>query len=90
MSIRIDKFSNDSETVFRVSGRLTSPAAADLIKVCDPVESLFVMDLANLLFADDEGISAICAIAQKGAQIKWASPFVQLLLDHALKKENGW
>ena len=45
-----------------------------------------MIDLSNLLFADDAGISAIRALVDKGAQVHGASPFVQLLLDSA----PGW
>jgi hypothetical protein len=45
-----------------------------------------MIDLSNLLFTDEEGINAIRAIADKGAQVHGASPFVQLLLNNA----PGW
>jgi hypothetical protein len=86
MDIRIDTISDGSETVIRIAGRLSNTAVAQLKKACDPIEDPFVMDLSHLLFADDEGIDAIRAIADKGAQIHGASPFVQLLLDNA----PGW
>jgi anti-anti-sigma regulatory factor len=83
MDIRIDFISEGSETVVRIAGRLSSTAVAPLKKACDPIEDPFVIDLSNLLFADDKGIDAIRAIVDKGAQIHGASPFVQLLLDNA-------
>jgi anti-anti-sigma regulatory factor len=86
MDIRIDFISDKSETVVRIAGRLSGSAIEQLKKVCDPIEDPFVIDLSNLLFADDKGIDAIRAIADKGAQVQGASPFVQLLLDNA----PGW
>ena len=86
MDIRIDTTSDGSATVIRIAGRLSNTTVAQLKKACDPIEDPFVMDLSNLLFADDEGIVAIRAIADKGAQIHGASPFVQLLLDNV----PGW
>jgi anti-anti-sigma regulatory factor len=83
MDIRIDFISDRSGTVVRIAGRLAGTAVAQLKKACDPIEDSFVIDLSNLLFADDEGISAIRALADKGAQVHGASPFVQLLLDSA-------
>jgi anti-anti-sigma regulatory factor len=83
MDIRIDFISDGSESVVRLSGRLGSTAVAQLKKACDPIEDPFVIDLTNLLFADDKGITAIRAIADKGAQVHGASPFIQLLLDKA-------
>ena len=89
MDIRIDTISNGSETVIRITGRLSNTAVAQLKKACDSIEDPFVMDLSHLLFADDEGIDAIRAIADKGAQIHGASPFVQLLLEQHTRMENG-
>ena len=83
MHIRIDLISDGSETVVRIAGRLSGIAVAQLKQACDPIEGPFVIDLSNLLFADDEGIDAIRAIADKGAQVHGASPFVQLLLGNA-------
>ncbi len=82
MDIRIDFISEGSKTVVRVAGRLSSTAVAQLKKVCDPIEDPFVIDLSNLLFADDDGINAIRTIADQRAQIQGASPFVQLLIDN--------
>ena len=86
MDIRIDFNSNGSETVVRIAGRLAGTAVAQLRNVCDPIEDPFVIDLSSLLLADDEGINAIQALADKGAQVHGASPFVKLLLDNP----PGW
>ena len=86
MNIRIDFNSNGSETVVRIAGRLAGTAVAQLKKSCDQIEDPIMIDLSNLLFADDEGINAIQALAEKGAQVHGASPFVQLLLGNA----PGW
>ena len=81
MEIRIDITSEGSKTVVCIAGRLSGVSVAQLRKACDPIEGAFVLDLSNLLFADDAGIHAIRAIVDKGAQVSGASPFVQLLLD---------
>ena len=73
----------------RIAGRLTGSAVTHLKGACDPIEGLFVIDLSNLLFSDDEGIKAIRAIMDKGPQVRGASPFVQLLLDSASRKKPG-
>jgi hypothetical protein len=83
MGIRIDFISDESETVVRIAGCLSGTAVAQLKKACDQIEDPFMLDLSNLSFADDEGIDAIRAIADKGAPVRGASPFVQLLLDNA-------
>ena len=83
MDIRIDSISDGPKTIICISGRLVGTAVTELKKACDPIEDSFVIDLSNLLFADDKGIDAIRAIADKGVQVHGASPFVQLLLDDA-------
>ena len=81
MEIRIDITSEGSKTIVCIAGRLSGVSVAQLRKACDPIKSAFVLDLSNLLFADDTGIDVIRAIVEKGAQVRGASPFVQLLLD---------
>ncbi len=88
MEIRIDITSEGSETVVRIAGRLSGVAVAQLRKACDPIEGAFVLDLSNLLFADDAGIDAIGILGEKGAEVRGVSPFVQLLLGDALGEET--
>ena len=84
MEIRIDITSEGPETVIHIAGRLSVTSVAQLKKACDPIEGAFVIDLSNLLFADDAGIDTIRTIDKKGAKVRGASPFIQLLLDDAL------
>ena len=88
MDHRIDIDSGGTHTIIRIAGRLTSTAVAQLKEVCDPFEDPFVIDLSSLFFADDDGINAITTLADQGAQISGASPFVQLLLNSAPKWES--
>ena len=81
MEIRIDITSEGFETVVRVAGRLSGITVAQLRKACDPIEGAFVLDLSNLLFADDAGIDTIRTLRENGAEIRRASPFIQLLLE---------
>ena len=89
MDYRIDFIANKSKTVIHIVGRLSGTAIEQLKKVCDPIEMPFVIDLSNLLFADDKGINTIRRIADKGAQVRGASPFVQLLLKKTSGSETG-
>ena len=81
MEIRIDITSEGPETVIHIAGRLSVTSVAQLKKACDPIEGAFVIDLSNLLFADDAGTDTILTLCEKGAKVRGASPFVQLLLD---------
>ena len=81
MEIRIDITSEGPETIVRVAGRLSGVMVAQFREACDSIEGAFVVDLSNLLFADDAGIDTISAIVDKGAEVRGVSPFIQLLLD---------
>ncbi|MDB4285380.1 STAS domain-containing protein [bacterium] len=86
VEIRIDITSEGPEQVVRVAGRLTASAVEQLRKACAPIGGVFVLDLSSLMFADDAGIEAVRATGEKGAKIRGASPFIQLLLDDTAGK----
>ena len=88
MKIRIDITSEGSKTVVCIAGRLSEVSVTQLSKACDQIGGAFVLDLSNLLFADDAGIDVIRTLDEKGAEVRGASPFVQLLLDDAPGKET--
>ena len=89
MEIKIDVNSSGLRTVVRVAGRLCGKAAEELKKACGPIQGPLVIDLSRLLLADKDGIRAIRSMADTGAQICGASPFVQLLLDSAPGLKTG-
>jgi anti-anti-sigma regulatory factor len=89
MGIRIDITSEGPETVVFVIGRLSGVAVAELRKAGDPIEGVFLLDLSNLLFADDAGIDVIRKLCEKGAEVRGASPFIQILLDNS-QRGDGW
>jgi hypothetical protein len=90
VEVRIDVTSEGPETVVRIAGHLTCSAVEQLRKICDPVGGALVLDLSSLLFADDEGIDAVQATGEKGAEIRGASPFIQLLLDETSGSRAKW
>ncbi len=81
MTIRIDYTPYGAKPVVRIAGRLTSSAVAQLRKACLPIQGAYVIDLSDLIYADDEGIDAIGEILDKGILVQGASPFVKLLID---------
>ena len=88
MEIRIDITSEGPETVVHIAGRLSGVAVAQLRKACDPIEGAFVIDLSNLLFADDAGIDVVRKLCEKGTEVRGASPFIQLLLDNGRRGDG--
>ena len=88
MEIRIDITSEGPETVVYIIGRLSGAAVAELRKACDPIEGVFLLDLSNLLLADDAGIDVIRKLCEKGTEVRGASPFIQLLLDNGRRGDG--
>lgn len=81
MELRIDLIPDKSETVVCVTGHLSGNKVAQLKKTCDPIEDPFSIDLSDLRYADDEGVSTILAMTDRGAQVHGVSPFIQMLLE---------
>jgi len=88
MEIRIDITSEGPETVVYIIGRLSGAAVAELRKACDPIEGVYLLDLSNLLLADDAGIDVIRKLCEKGTEVRGASPFIQLLLDNGRRGDG--
>ena len=89
MEIRIDIESEGPDVVFHVAGRLAGPAITQLEDACEPIEGHYVLDLSNLIFADDAGTEAIRLLCQRGAEIRGASPFVKLLINGETKCDDN-
>ena len=81
MDIRIDIETRGLVEVVQVSGRLVVPFVQQLRNVCEPMEGNFVLDLSELIFADDAGMDVIRSLREKGAAISGASAFIKLLID---------
>ncbi len=89
LSIRIDIITSDGpEDVVRLSGRLTEDGVIHLEKVCYSIRKRFVLDLSDLLFADEAGIKAIQELKVNGAEHRGATPFIQMLLDNSPVKKS--
>ena len=89
VSIRIDIITSDEpEDIVRLSGRLTEGEAFQLKKACNSIGKRFVLDLSDLLFADDAGINLLQELKKNGAEHRGASPFIQMLLDRSPVKKN--
>ena len=80
MSIRITRTSDVRETVLRVDGQLRSENVAELTKEHGSVDGLLVLELSNLQSADTAGVVVLQGLISMGAQIRGASPYIELLL----------
>jgi anti-anti-sigma regulatory factor len=87
MTIRIDVYNEGPEVVVYLAGRLSEDAAKQLRDTCDAINGAFVLNLSNLIFADDAGIDVIRAIDDQEIEIRGASKFIQLLVNRTLSKD---
>ena len=81
--------SEGSKTVVHISNRLGGAGVAELREACGLIEGALVLELSNLLYADAEGIGVIRTLAKGRAEIRGASPFIQLLLGDERSEDGG-
>ena len=81
MDIRIDIETKGPVDVVRVSGRLVVSSIKQLTDVCELMEDNFLLDLSELVFADNPAIEVIRSLREKGADISGASSFIKFLID---------
>ena len=80
MSIRIKTTSDASGTVLKVDGRLRSEDVGELAGAYRSVQGARALDLSDLLSADREGVEILRELVTLGAEIRGASPYIELLL----------
>jgi hypothetical protein len=68
-------------TVVRVAGRLVGEGVAELGRVCAASSRPLLIDLTELLQADDLGLALLRSLRESGAGLTGVSPFVELLLE---------
>jgi anti-anti-sigma regulatory factor len=84
MSIRINIEPEATVTVLQIAGELDRTTAGQLTETIESIEGNIVMDLSELIFADEAGVDAIRSLKDKGTDIRGASAFIRLLV-----KGNG-
>lgn len=80
MSIRITKTSHAKGALLQVDGQLRSEDVAELAREYAAVEGPVVLELSNLQSADSEGAEVLSELVSLGAEIRGASPYIELLL----------
>jgi anti-anti-sigma regulatory factor len=80
VSIRITKTSDAPETVIQIDGQLRAEDVAELVKEQRSVDGPLVLELSNLQSADEVGVNVLLELISIGAQIRGASPYIELLL----------
>ncbi len=80
MELRLSLSECGGSTTVHVDGRLTASGLGELQRLVRGLEGLIVIDLSNLLSADDAGVAELRSLAGRGAQLVGVSPYVSLLL----------
>jgi hypothetical protein len=81
VELRLTVTRRKRSTVVRVDGRLMIDNLTELREVVGTVSGHAVIDLTNLLSVDDLGIAMLRSLADDGARLVGASPYVALLLE---------
>ena len=83
MNLRITAETNKRPAVVRIDGELLSEGLSELKKVCENLPEPLLLDLTDLIRADPEALQALRDLIDRGAAVKGASPYIQLLLEPA-------
>ena len=81
MALRISEFLEDAGTTLKVDGRLSGDEVGELARVGASCTAPVVIDLSGLLYADDQGVSALRELQAHGAALRNVPPYVSLLLE---------
>ena len=79
MELRLTATERDGSTIVHVDGRLAAGGVGELERLVRAVDGPVMIDLSNLLSADDAGVAALRTLAGQGARLVGASPYVALL-----------
>lgn len=80
MELRVTVTEDARWTVLHVDGRLTAVNLEHLEQLVATVAGEVVLDLSNLMSADDSGVATLRSLARRGARLVGATPYVELLL----------
>jgi ABC-type transporter Mla MlaB component len=80
MLLRITPQHEGALTVIAIDGHLVRDGVAELERLCQGVTAPLALDLTYLQRVDAEGIALLNTLADAGAQLRGASPYIALLL----------
>jgi hypothetical protein len=81
MALRVTVLEAADLTVIRVDGRLADEGVAELEVACRRAKRPTVLDLTNLVTADDTGVLLLRRLVGEGLHLLGASPYAALLLN---------
>ncbi|HEY7254704.1 MAG TPA: hypothetical protein VIG37_29740 [Methylomirabilota bacterium] len=80
VQLRVSVTRSVGSTIVKVDGRLTVASLHDLEHLVGSVDAPAVIDLSNLVSADDAGVATLRSLAGRGARLVGVTPYVALLL----------
>jgi ABC-type transporter Mla MlaB component len=80
MSIHVSTLVEPMQTVIKVDGRLKSEDLDELTKTVQAVHGRTALDLSDLQSADRAGLDLLRELIALGAEVRAASPYIELLL----------
>ena len=81
MDLRVSVSREDEATVLHVDGRLAVDGVRDLNRTVEATRDPVILDLTNLLSADDAGVVALRLLTMRDSvRLRGASPYIALLL----------
>ncbi len=86
MTIRVSTEAGKTMTTIRIEGQLTSVSVPDVRAACELANPPFRLDLSGLRSVDSDGIRALRALSEAGAELNGASPYINQLLLETEKK----
>jgi anti-anti-sigma regulatory factor len=81
MNVRVTRTIDGFRTVLQIAGRLDSVGVSLLEEESRSVAGALVLDLSQLVSADEAGIEMLRQLVARGAELKGALPYVQMLVD---------
>jgi anti-anti-sigma regulatory factor len=92
MRLRIGCAQESGLTVVRIDGELTDAGIGELREVCEAIGESPVLDLTDLVTADEAGLEALLGMMRDGATLRGGSPYLNLLIERRCSgkgKEQG-
>ncbi len=80
MAVRLTTEVGQTVTTIRIEGKLTSAELPDLRGARELADPPLRLDLEGLTSADIDGIRALLSLAETGAELQGASPYIRQLL----------
>ena len=81
MTARIMTDTEPDASVIRIEGDLRVEEIEELDRVSGEAGRPLVLDLTNLGSADAEGLRALASLMKRGAELRGASPYIQMRLE---------